>query len=133
MSTTKFWAWFNEEREKRGLSIRAVERRGGVGTATIGGRERQNLPPTYEVCRAISRAFGIPLEEVLRRADLLPPSPDDDPRLKELIHWFSQLDETAQEIVLSAIRGIVEQQRHEQEVQVQLKPDTGRTAENLRH
>ena len=109
MRPREFWRWFNEEREKRGLSFRAVEKLGGLSHGAISQREREELPPTYNICVAISRAFRIPLDDVLRKAGLLPPAPDDDPRLKELIHWFSQLDETAQDLILDAIRGIAEQ------------------------
>ncbi len=108
MHPQEFWRWFNDEREKRGLSFRAVEKLGGLSHGAISQREREELPPTYNICVAIARAFRMPLDEVLRKAGLLPPTPNEDPRLKELIHWFSQLDEEAQEVILDAVRGIAE-------------------------
>ena len=71
----------------------------------------------------------MPLDEVLRKAGLLPPTPDEDPRLKELIHWFMQLDETSQTLILDMLEGLVEQQiRREQ--QAQKHQQTHRSMEN---
>ncbi len=108
MYTESFWEWFNRERELRNLSVRAVERLGGVGISTIGGKERQGLPPTFDICKAIARAFQMPTEDVLRRAGLLPHRPDEDPLAKELFYYFEQLDEDAQRHIIAAARGIAE-------------------------
>ena len=129
MRPREFWRWFNEEREKRELSFRAVEKMGGLAHGAIAKRERQELPPTYNICVAIARAFRMPLDEVLRRAGLLPPAPDEDPRLKELIHWFMQLDETAQTLILDMLEGLVEQQTRRKQ-QAQKRPRTDQPVEN---
>ena len=78
-----FWSWFNEERERRRLSFRAIETMtGGRPNGKLSKRASAGQPPTLENCRVIAEAFGLPLETVLRRANLLPEA--GRPELQEL-------------------------------------------------
>lgn len=111
MSSKAFWKWFHEERDKRGLSINVVEKMGGVSKSSISARARYELPPTYDNCRAIAKAFGIPLEDVLRKAGLLPPRYEDNPSARELLYRFSQLSEEEQEYILLTAEALIERKR----------------------
>jgi len=115
MSTSTFWKWFHQEREKRGLSIRKVESLGGVGESAISSRARYELPPTYENCRAIAKAFDLPVEDVLRKAGLLPPRYDEEPTAKRLLHLFSQLSEEEKEYVIKFAKALAEESEEENE------------------
>ncbi len=78
-----FWDWFTAERKKRRLSVRAIELSGGTGTGWLYTRMTRGLPPTYDGSRIIAAAFGVPLDEVLRRAGLLPEGAEQ-PEIVEL-------------------------------------------------
>jgi hypothetical protein len=68
----QFWEWFAEERERRRLSFRAIEKlAGGKPNGKLNKRAAAHLPPTLENCRLIAEVFGLPLETVLKRANLV--------------------------------------------------------------
>ena len=110
MTVDNFWQWFNEERQRRSLSIRQVEKRGGLSHGSISQREGAGLPPTIRTCQAIARAFNIPLSEVLHRASLIPRY-DEEPIAQQLLHSFSQLSEEEQEYVVTFTEALAEKKR----------------------
>lgn len=64
-------AFIQEEialREERCWSQAEVARRGPLGRSTVQHFEHRRRSPSYRVMLAISRAFGIPVEEFIRRS-----------------------------------------------------------------
>ena len=63
--------WINSELDQRGWSRSEAARRGGFSSSTldkvIGGFSR----PGPVLCRGIARAFGLPDDEVFRKAGIL--------------------------------------------------------------
>jgi len=103
-----FWVWFETEMAHRGFhSVRQVERAGGVGNDTISGRQRNDLPPTDTIIRAIAVAFAMRFEEVERiaRGDL--PTEEPPPSsltLRELWGVVSRMPVEEQRAVLDYAR-----------------------------
>jgi hypothetical protein len=65
VSGSDFWEWFDAEMARQGFrSVRQVERAGGVGNDTINGRQRNGMPPTDTIIRAVANAFEMSFEEV---------------------------------------------------------------------
>lgn len=84
-NSESFAKWLNAELDKRNLSRSEAARRGGISPSmfdkVIGGFAK----PGVDFCRGVAKTFRVPLEEVYRRAGLLPPITDEDTRLFESI------------------------------------------------
>lgn len=67
-----FAEWITQELDKRGWSRSEAARRGGISASmmdqVIGGFAK----PGIRFCEGLARAFGLSLEEVFRRAGILP-------------------------------------------------------------
>lgn len=92
---TSFGEWLNQELELRGWSQSEAARRGGVAPSTIQQVVSGTTQPGPKLCKAVARAFGMPEEEVFRRAGLLPMPPnttvDDQRSLQEFVKKFRRL------------------------------------------
>jgi len=65
--------WINEELLQRGWSQSEAARRGGISSQMISSVVLGVANPGPSFCRGIARAFGVPEEEVFRRARILSP------------------------------------------------------------
>ncbi len=110
-----FWEWAEQERRRRGLSWRAVEKRGGVGNATVSRRANDMSNPTVTVCEALARAFNLPKEEVFRQAGLLPNLPDEESEERELLYRISGLDESGRARVADYVEYLYQRQQQEED------------------
>ena len=83
--------WLNEQIRERGWSIREVSRRAGLShTAINNALDGQGV--RLDTYRGLSRAFGMPLEDVLRAAGELPPLPpeiDEEAEMLRIIRGLS--------------------------------------------
>jgi hypothetical protein len=105
-----FWKWVNEERERRRLSFRAMQiLAGGQPNGKLNKRAAQGQPPTLDNCQVIAKAFGVPLETVLRRANLLPEA--GRPELEEIYGLVEQLTPENLAVLATVVRGLVNNQR----------------------
>jgi len=104
-----FWQWVEGERQTRALSWRAIERLGGVSNGKISHRAALSLPPTVQSCRAIAVALQIPLDQLLRRAGILPSLPDTA-ATQELLVYLELLSPDNRAIVAAVARALAEQQ-----------------------
>jgi hypothetical protein len=99
-----FWKWFEAEMSRQGFrSVRQVERAGGVGNDTISGRQRNAMPPTDTIIRAIASAFDMSFEDVEEVARGVAPTDDPGPTsltLRELWGIVSEMPVEEQRAVL---------------------------------
>lgn len=70
-----FSQWLNTELTDRGWSFRELSRRSGISTTHISEMANDRRAVGFDSCVSIARAFGLPPEQVLRRAGKLPPQP----------------------------------------------------------
>jgi len=68
----EFADWINREASQRGWSLRQIARRGEISQTPIIRVANGTQLPTFDVCVALARAFGLTPESVLRMAKLLP-------------------------------------------------------------
>lgn len=105
-----FGNWLLKEMENRGLSQAELARRAGVNQSTIslviGGKRGVG----EDLCTALAKAFGLPIETIFRAAGLLPHRPGTDEDFEELKHLFSQMSEEEQEEFLAIGRLKIERQ-----------------------
>ena len=67
-----FAQWINQELDQRGWSRNEAARRGGISDSMFSKVISGYANPGIDFCRGVSRAFGMPLEDVFRLAGILP-------------------------------------------------------------
>lgn len=67
-----FIRWLDDELRKRGWSQSEAARRGGISASMINAIVNRQTNPGLDFCRGLARAFNMPLEDVFRRAGILP-------------------------------------------------------------
>lgn len=72
MSNDDFGQWITNELQERGWSQSEAARRGGFSSAMISGVITGQVNPGLDFCRGLAQAFKMPVEEVFRRAGILP-------------------------------------------------------------
>jgi transcriptional regulator with XRE-family HTH domain len=87
----RFAEWLQSELDKRGWSQSDCARAAGLNRAVINKLLNGKSKPQPRTLLAIARAFKIPIEIPYRAAGLLPPNPEGDERLEELIHVFKSI------------------------------------------
>jgi transcriptional regulator with XRE-family HTH domain len=86
-----FAKWLQSEIDKRGWSQSDCARAADLNRAVINKLLNGKSRPQPHTLIAISRGFKIPIEIAYRAAGLLPPNPDGDDALEELIHAFKSI------------------------------------------
>jgi transcriptional regulator with XRE-family HTH domain len=87
----RFAEWLQSEMDKRGWSQSDCARAADLNRAVINKLLNGKSKPQPFTLIAIARAFKIPIEVAYRAAALLPPSPDGDDAIEELIHTFKSI------------------------------------------
>lgn len=97
-----FVSWLTTEVSRRGWSYSELARRVGVVHSTISFVINGKAQPGVDLCQGLARAFGIPTEDVYRRAGLLPPLPDEPSQAQErrLYDLYRRLPERIRERVV---------------------------------
>lgn len=108
-SQTPLVAWLIQACETRGLSWAEASRRAGLSQGTISAIVR-GTQPGLEICKGLAGFFGVPLEDVLRLAGhMLPtPSPAWPPELVALVREVENLPAPLQRAVIRAWRAVLE-------------------------
>lgn len=99
-----FGNWLLVEMEKRDLSQAELARRAGINQSTISLVISGKRGVGEDLCTALAKAFGIPIETVFRAAAILPHQPGTDEDFEELKHLFSQMTDEEQEEFLATGR-----------------------------
>jgi transcriptional regulator with XRE-family HTH domain len=106
----QFWDWAENELGERSLTWHAVEKRAGLGNATISRRASHRLPPTQTTVMALADVFQIPRRFVFRQAGMLPPHIIGEPETDEIVHYYRSLTKRNRDILLSIAQALHEQQ-----------------------
>ena len=104
--------WLIEEMKERGWSQRELSRRTGLPQSTLSQTIRGKRKITPDVCLAIARALGEPIEHVMRLAGILPPQESsDDSTISELIELARNLPPDERQQALDYIRFLYQKRR----------------------
>ncbi len=102
-----FIAWLNRELDLRGMSDRALARRGGISQSSI-SLVRSGQMPGFKVLCGIARGLDTPLLVVLQEAGL-EESIEMSPFLRSLLHVAAQLSDADRKRLLAIARAFQEQ------------------------
>lgn len=100
-----FASWLQEELKNRDWTQADLARNAGVHRQVISTYiNRQRASPDEAVLRKIARAFKVPPEQVFRAAGALPPKPEIDEQIEQILHEVAQMPKEDQAEVLAFIR-----------------------------
>ena len=82
-------SWLHSELNARAWSYNELARRAALSSAGVSQvmAERQN--PGVDFCRGVARALNEPAVKVFRLAELLPPEPERDETVDEILHYYA--------------------------------------------
>ena len=79
----EFIAWLVSEMDTRGWSQSETARRGKISSQMINAVVNRQTGVGVPFCTGVARAFNVPVEEVLRRAGILPQTGDLLPEVRD--------------------------------------------------
>jgi len=104
MKNVTFSHWLVAEMEARKLNQSDLARAVRVNQAAISRLVSGKAQPSPDTLNALARVFELPPIVVFRAAGLLPPDPDVDEEIEQIIHEVEKLPKADQEEVLAFIR-----------------------------
>ena len=96
--------WILEQMESREWSQAELARRSGLSRTAISDVISGKTGPGYHLCVSIGTALELPPENIMRVAGLLPPYPDIDEDIKQILDSVAKLPKSDQKDVLAFIR-----------------------------
>ena len=81
----EFSDWIVEELKARSWSHSELARRAGLSQFAVSSVISGNRNPGCEFCVKVADGLGVSAVLVMRKAGILPPGPDEDPALAELL------------------------------------------------
>jgi DNA-binding XRE family transcriptional regulator len=100
----QFGDWLLDQLRQRDMRPADLGRVTGLESSVMSNLINHRRHPAIETCKTISRALGIPLEDVYRAAGYLPPKPESNPVINTILHLVSELDDRDREDVLEYVR-----------------------------
>lgn len=104
----EFLQWLENEMNDRGWGINDLARRAGLSSGGVSMVLSRQRGPGSAFCTGIARAFGIPPEEVFRRAGILPPEPELTAAERRVVERFRRLPEQDRDRIEVVLEGFLE-------------------------
>lgn len=83
---TELAAWLSQQVRDKGWSLRQTARRAGLSHSTVARLANGEIGWTPETCTALAKVFDVPLEDVFRFANILPPAPAPRIRSRRIVY-----------------------------------------------
>ena len=111
----RFAEWLQTEIDKHGWSQSDCARACDLNRAVINKLLNGKSNPQPVTLIAIARGFKIPVEIVYRAAGLLPPSPDGDDAVLEILRFFRRLQNPQRKsTAIMLLKALVAEEENEQ-------------------
>jgi transcriptional regulator with XRE-family HTH domain len=101
-----FTAWLNGELQGQGWTFGELHRRSSLSVTVISDVIAERRRPGLQFCVKVARAFGVPPEDVLRRAGLLPSLPPAVEEERELLAIIRDQAAPTRRTLVSMLRGL---------------------------
>jgi transcriptional regulator with XRE-family HTH domain len=110
----RFAVWLDRELTQKGWSQSEAARRGEISSTMINMVINGQANPGLELCRGIARAFNLPLEEVLRKAGILPPLTSRDAGVSAVLARLDEMSGADRKETLTLFQTILDYRRRNQ-------------------
>lgn len=111
----RFSEWLQSELDRRGWSQSDCARSASLNRAVINKLLNGKSKPQPSTLAAIARAFKIPVETAYRAAGLLPPNPDGDDSIMELVYIFKSIQSPQRKATaIMLLKALVAEEENEQ-------------------
>lgn len=100
--------WLNAQLKARDWTNSKLAQKSGLAPSTISMVLSDRASPGWDFCKGVARAFGVPAEQVFRRAGLLPPRAGSSEGEEQLLYHFEQLTATDQELAIAMLETMAE-------------------------
>jgi transcriptional regulator with XRE-family HTH domain len=91
-----FIRWLEGELHQRNWSYNELARQAGLSSASVSQVMTGRQKPGLDFCRGVAEALNVPPERVFRLAGLLPPRPQRDDVIDEILFYYDQMTPQAQ-------------------------------------
>lgn len=106
MSREKFRDWLDNELKIRGMKPADLARRGEISPSIISRIMGLENAATNEACKKIARGLNLPVEVVLKEAELLPVTLPVNRQEQEIVNLIRQLSPSQRDTVLQMLDGL---------------------------
>ncbi len=106
-----FTEWLQKELDRRGWSRSEAARRGDISPSMFNKVLGDFANPGLDFLIGVSRALGIPREEVFRRAGVLPPIIEDESEIEAFMAEWRQLSVEDRIATYHLIKGLNQARR----------------------
>ena len=96
----KLREWLSQELDRLNWSHRELARKSDLSQSIVSKTIRGDRNPSAEFCIKVATALGQPPEKLLRLADILPDTQEDDPTLTELFDSLRNMSSEQRKEVL---------------------------------
>lgn len=104
---TDFGAWLTDEMGRRGWSQVVLSSNTGISTGQVSRILSNERNPGADSCTAIATAFGVPPDDVFRRAGLLPPKREPSGRQRAMLAMLDSLSDSAIETLMDVANALM--------------------------
>jgi len=91
-----FVRWLEAELHDRHWSNNELARQAELSSASVSQVMTGRQQPGLDFCRGVAEALNVPPERVFRLAGLLPPKPQRDEVIDEILFYYDQMTPQAQ-------------------------------------
>lgn len=102
-----FVIWLNQQLDQRGWSRSEAARRGGISASSLDKVIGGFAKPGQRFCQGIARAFGLPVEDVMRRAGILPTGADILPEVRDWNERLLAIPENRRQEAVDALESVL--------------------------
>ena len=104
----EFRDWLQGELNRREWRATDLARKADIDNGMISRILSGAREPSVKTLEKIADAFSLPVDEVMQRANILPPKSERSQLENELLHNFDQLDEDGKAHVITIVRALAD-------------------------
>ena len=110
----RFSEWLQIEMDKRGWSQADCARAASLNRAVVNKLLNGKSRPQPTTLMALARAFKIPIETAYRAGGLLPPNPDSDDSMQELLYILKSIQSPQRRATaLTLLKALITEEENE--------------------